>query len=166
MKRAEKTTALNIRSFSFLFVMVLTALAMPLGLFGQCKSKTIIKNNKNALTPYKYTGAAINDITIGEKEKTIEIEFTAYTGQDYKLLFCPSDNLEEDIQINIFDKRKNIKSRKLIYEGSTKKTSTVSAFEPPKSGNYFIEYKVPSGAEKKEGCIVLVIGYQNTKVKD
>lgn len=133
--------------------------------FGQCKSKVIVKTEKPKLKPFKYSGAAVNDIVIDDKAKIIDIEFTAYGGQQYRLVFCPSDNITQDIKIKIFDKRKNIKSRKLIFETSSK-SETPSTFDPPKSGNYYIEYNVPANETadaQNEGCMVLMIGYQTKK---
>ena len=131
----------------------------------QCQSKTIIKESKKKLSPYKYSGAAIKEIIIDEKTKILEVEFTAYADQEYKLIFSPSDNLTEDIRINIFDKRKNMRMRSIVW-ATTSKNATPVTFEPRKSGNYFIEYIVPATAQsgiKKEGCMVLMIGYQTKK---
>ena len=153
------------------FKIILIVLLLPLtgaglnNIYAQCQSKTIIKESKKKLNPYKYSGAAIKEIIIDEKTKIMEVEFTAYSDQEYKLVFCPSDNLTEDIRINIFDKRKNIKMRNIVYTTSSKNATPVT-FEPQKSGNYFIEYNVPAIAQagsKKEGCMVLMIGYQTKK---
>lgn len=132
---------------------------------GQCKSKAIVKSSKQKLTPFKYSGAAVNDILIDDKAKIVDIEFTAYANQEYRLVFCTSDNIGQDIKINIYDKRKNIKSRKLIFETSSKSDSSL-AFDPPKSGNYYIEYHIPAIKDNEstsEGCMILMIGYQPKK---
>jgi hypothetical protein len=146
-------------------ILAFAALTLSAGIetaIAQCKSKVIVKTCKPRLEPFKYDGAAVNDIIIDGKEKVMELEFAAYSGQEYKLVFCPSETIKEEIKIQIFDKRKNIKSRKLIFESSSM-DATSQGFEPPKSGNYFIEYLIPAGTPetKSEGCMVFLIGYKS-----
>ncbi|HET6244093.1 MAG: hypothetical protein H0V01_13310 [Bacteroidetes bacterium] len=150
------------------FALISTAFFSPFTVntgFSQCKSKEIVKSSKTKLQPYKYSGAAVNDFIIDDKSKMIDIEFTVYEGQEYRLVFCPSLNLTQDIKISIYDKRKNFKSRKLIFETSSKSENPLF-FDPPKSGNYYIEYTIPANENpetKSEGCMVLMIGYQTKK---
>ncbi|MDQ3190510.1 MAG: hypothetical protein M3Q58_02865 [Bacteroidota bacterium] len=130
--------------------------------YAQCKSKVIVKSAKPKLKPFKYSGAAVNAIVIDDKAKVIDLEFTAYAGQEYRLIFCLSDNISQEIKINVFDKRKNIKSRKLIFETTSKSENSLT-FDPPKSGNYYIEYDIPINEKdttQSTGCMVLMIGYQ------
>ena len=135
--------------------------------YSQCKSKGIVKGCKKNLTPFKYSGAAVNDFVIDEKSKKVELEFTAYQGQNYRLIFCSSGNFTEDVKINIYDKRKNVKTRKVIYDTNSGIENLFWVFEPPKTGNYFIEYEVPASADgtKKDACMMLIIGYQDIAKK-
>lgn len=156
----KKTLSINI----FLIVLFF---CVSESVFSQCKSKSIVKGCKQNLTPFKYSGAAINEFVIDEKAKKVEVEFTAYGGQEYRLIFCSSANFSEDVKINIYDKRKNVKSRKLIYDTSSGIDNLFWVFEPPKTGNYFIEYEIPESVDdtKKEACMMLIIGYQNIAKK-
>jgi hypothetical protein len=130
----------------------------------QCKAKDITKGCKKNLETYKYSGAAVTDMVIDNKAKKYDVEFTAYQGQKYRLILCSSGNTE-GLQVNIYDKPKTLKSRKKVYDNSQGIEGNFWVFEPAKHGNYYIEYEVPagSGEEKKQACVVLVVGYQNVK---
>lgn len=148
-----------------LYTLVLAAITLvSVSANAQCKSKDITKGCKKNLEAYKYSGAAVTDIVIDNKAKKYDVEFTAYQGQKYRLIFCSSGNVE-GIQLNIFDKPKTLKSRKKVYDNSQGIEGNFWVFEPTKQGNYYIEYEVPAGTteEKKQACVVLIVGYQNEK---
>lgn len=148
-----------------LYTLVLAAITLvSVSANAQCKSKDITKGCKKNLEAYKYSGAAVTDIVIDNKAKKYDVEFTAYQGQKYRLIFCSSGNVE-GIQLNIFDKPKTLKSRKKVYDNSQGIEGNFWVFEPTKHGNYYIEYEVPAGTteEKKQACVVLIVGYQNEK---
>lgn len=112
------------------------------------------------MKPYNYDGMAYNDIEFDNKAKVIDVEFTAFAGEQYKLLFCKSD-FQEKVVIKIYDKNKRNANRSVIYDSSKIETN-IWGFEPPRSGNYFIEYEVPASYTgiKKNECMVLLIGYK------
>lgn len=128
----------------------------------QCEFKKIVKEHKKSLKPYKYSGSAYNDFIIGNEPLKIEIEFTAYAGQTFRLLFCYSGKFNEEVKISVYDRKSNFKTRKKIYEGSLANAAGKSEFQPPKTGNYFIEYDVPPSMDEKRkaACVVLLVGYQ------
>lgn len=145
--------------------LILAAITLiSLNVNAQCKSKEITKGCKKNLVPYKYSGAAVTDIVIDNKPKKYDVEFTAYQGQKYRLIFCSSGNVD-GIQLNIYDKPKTMKSRKKVYDNSQGIEGNFWVFEPTKHGNYYIEYDVPAGKanEKKQACVVIIVGYQNEK---
>lgn len=128
----------------------------------QCKSKDIVKKCKANLKPFKYDGYAVDEITFDQNPKIVEVEFTAYAGQDYKLVFC-SSGFTEEVKVNIYDKnRKKKDNRKQVYNSDQGIDNLFWSFEPPKTGTYFIEYEIPKSADgkTKTGCIVLLIGYK------
>jgi hypothetical protein len=148
-----------------LYTLVLAAITfVSVNANAQCKSKDITKGCKKNLDAYKYSGAAVTDIVTDNIPKKYEVEFTAYQGQKYRLIFCSSGNVD-GIQLNIFDKPKTLKSRKKVYDNSQGIEGNFWVFEPTKHGNYYIEYDVPAGTaeEKKQACVVLIVGYQNEK---
>src|ERR1039457_6588485 len=82
----------------------------------QCKAKQIVKECKPSIAPYQYDSYALNEIVFDPaKPQVIEVEFTAFAGQQYKLVFCTS-GFEEDVKMNIFDKNQRSKKRNKIYD--------------------------------------------------
>ncbi len=149
-----------------LITLVLAAITLfSIHVNAQCKSREITKGCKKNLESYKYSGAAVTDIVIENKPKKYDVEFTAYQGQKYRLIFCSSGNVD-GLQLNIFDKPKTIKSRKKVYDNSQGIEGNFWVFEPAKPGNYFVEYEVPAANNEttnKQACVVLIVGYQNQK---
>ncbi len=130
--------------------------------FAQCNAKQIMKACKpNVKAPYKYDSYVISELKFDKKPKIVEVVFTAFEGQKYKLIFC-TNGFEEQVKLDIYNKNKNVKNgRKKLYDNSQGIDNNFWTFEPPKSGNYFIDYEVPASADGtvKTGCIVLLISY-------
>ncbi len=130
--------------------------------FSQCKAKQISKNcRENIKKPFKYDSYAVNEFTFDTKAKEVEVQFTAFQGQKYKIVFC-SSGFDENLTMNVFDKSKRIKTnRHKLYDSSQGIDSDFWTFEPPKSGNYFIVYNVPPSLDgkTKTGCVVMLISY-------
>lgn len=128
---------------------------------GSCKAKQIAKSCKANILPFKYDGYAVNEIAFTDKPQNIEVEFSAFSGQKYKLVFCTS-GFKEMVKLNIYDKNARNKKRKKVYDNDSGIDNLFWSFEPPKSGTYYINYEVPAAADgqKSTGCIVMMIGYQ------
>ena len=128
---------------------------------GACKAKQIAKACRANLMPFKYDSYAVNDITFTDKPQTIEVEFSAFSGQKYKLVFCTS-GFTEEVKLNIYDRSMKVKKRNKVYDNDKGIDNLFWSFEPPKSGTYFINYEVPAAKDGKQnqGCIVMMIGYQ------
>lgn len=124
----------------------------------QCKAKQAVKECKPNMAPFMYDSYALNEIVYDAKKNTvIEVEFTAFAGQKYKLVFCTS-GLEVPIKLNIYDKNQKFKKRNKVYDTENGIEGHWS-FEPSKSGTYYIDYEVPAAATTKKGCVVMLIGY-------
>lgn len=148
-----------------IFPLLITALSLlSINAQAQCKAKDITKGCKKNLENYKYSGAAVTEIIIDKNPKKYDVEFTAYQGQKYRLIFCSSGNVD-GLQLNIFDKPKNLKSRKKVYDNSQGIEGNFWVFEPKKPGNYYVEYDVPASNSETatKACVVLIVGYQNEK---
>jgi|SRR3954469_11814329 hypothetical protein len=134
--------------------------------FAQCNAKQIMKGCKpNVHAPYKYDSYVISELKFDKKPKIVEVVFTAFEGQKYKLIFC-TNGFEEPVKLDIYNKNKATKTnRKKVYDNSQGIDNNFWTFEPPKSGNYFIDYEVPASADgtPKSGCIVLLISYVEDK---
>ena len=134
---------------------------LPLPGISQCKVKSIVGGCKPNLNPYGYDSYAITDIDFGDHPQKLEVQFTAFAHQKYKLVFCTS-GFEENVRMNIYDKSNRVKNRQKVYDGNDGIDNVFWSFVPPKSGDYFIEYEVPAVAngEAKSGCVILIVGVQ------
>jgi len=134
-----------------------------------CKAKQISKSCKaNIEKPYKYDSYAISEFVFDAKPKKVEVQFTAFQGQKYKIIFC-SSGFDEGLSMNIWDKSNRVKKgRKKIYDNSMGIDNNFWSFVPPKSGNYFIEYDVAptKDGSTKKGCVIMLIGYTEPKELD
>ncbi len=150
-------------SIAFLFVLsiVITAQEKGKDVVKTCSTKQIIKACRPSMKPFVYDSYAIYEIEFGKTTQSMEEEFTAFAGQKYRLSFCNS-GFAENIKIEVYDKNKKIATRKLVAQTSTS-ANTPWTFEPPKSGTYYLEYKIPASIDgtEKNGCMVMLIGYED-----
>lgn len=128
--------------------------------FSQCSVKHIVKNYKANIKPFKYDSYAMNDIIFTGNPQQIEVEFTAFAGQKYKLVFATS-GFEENVTVNIYDHNNRSKKRKKMFDNDSGIDNLFWSFEPTKSGTYYIDYDIPpAGAgQAQQGCMVMLIGY-------
>ena len=134
--------------------------------FAQCKAKQIMKACKpNIKPPFKYDSYVISNFKFGDKEKKVEVQFSAFQGMKYKIVFCTS-GFEEPLRLDIYDKSNRVKNnRHKVYDNEQGIDNNFWSFEPTKSGNYFIEYSVPVSSTpgvEKEGCVIMLISYVET----
>lgn len=132
-------------------------------IFGQCKAKDMVKKSKANITkPYKYDSYALNDFEFTDKAQKIEVMFTAFQGQKYRVLFVTS-GFEEALTVDIYDKSNRVKKgRNKVFDNSEGIDNNFWSFQPKKSGNFYIEYNIPPALKSgkvKKGCVVMVIGY-------
>lgn len=143
---------------------LLTILVLFLATFNitaQCKARQIVKECKPSIAPYQYDSYALNEINFdASKGHVIEVEFTAFAGQQYKLVFCTS-GFSEEVKLNIYDKNQRTKKRNKIYANENGIDKHWS-FEPTKAGTYYIDYEIPKSLDGKTkvGCMVMLIGYK------
>lgn len=140
----------------FLLLLFFSAAVTGIG-HAQCKARQIMKTCKEDLKPFKYDAFASTEITYKQEAQNLEVEFTAVSGNEYKLVFCTSE-LPIPVKITIYDKPKYNKKRKILYYDENSKDGFLCAFTPPKTGNYYIEYTVPSSKGNEKGCVVMIVG--------
>ncbi len=129
--------------------------------FAQCKARQIVKDCRPNIAPYRYDSYTLNKIPIDtNKSNVVEIEFTAFVGQQYKLVFAGYD-FKEELKLNIYDRNIRVKTRKKIFDTENGIENHWS-FEPQKPGTYYIDYEMPKSLEgkAKTGCVVMLIGYK------
>ena len=151
-------------------IMIGASICMNHYSFGQCKAKQIMKACKpNIKAPYKYDSYAVNDFTFDAKPKKVEVQFTAFQGVKYRIVFCAS-GFDEKLTMNIYDKSNKVKNnRHKIFDNAQGIDNNFWSFDPPKSGNYFIEYEVPASSTPgtvKQGCVVMLISFVDIPPKN
>ena len=142
-----------------LFIFLFSASIVPSN--AQCKAKPMVKQFKADLAPFQYDSYVINDVLFKKEKQIVEVEFTAYAGLEYKMVFCTSFT-NATIGITIFDKPKTNKKRKPIFFTESGKDGYLCAFKPAKTGTFYIEYEIPVANEKvtdgTKGCVLMLIG--------
>ena len=111
---------------------------------------------------FLYDDFVMNELVFDDRSKKIEIEFTAFAGEKYKLVFCTS-GFNDSLKLNIFNKSNKVKSRKKVYDNQNGLDNLFWSFSPPNPGTYYIEYDIPvaiNPTKKNTGCIVMLIGYE------
>ena len=111
----------------------------------------VMDKYKSEFRTYDYTGYANHQV----KDKTVCMEFTAFRGVSYKLLFC-SAIAGVPVAINVYDKDAKSVNRKKIFDNSHNVSGSHWVFEPRCSGTYYIEYSVPSSCNKKANVVLLI----------
>ncbi len=154
------TTKYNLHIMKNFIKVALVILFAPQLVLAQCKDRKIEKACKPMMKPFSVDGYGSNALPFDSLAKTVHVDFTAFPGEKYKLVFCAS-GFQEEVKIEIYDKSDRIKTRTKVFEKVVGGTEQNAMFEPKKSGNYYIEYKVPAvdKAAAKNECIVLLIGY-------
>jgi len=126
----------------------------------QCDAKKLSKACKGNLKPYTYDGYAQADLTFDKEPHVVKMEFTAYAGEQYKLVFC-SSGYKDKVKLNIYNAPPKSAKRELVYDNDRGIDDLYWSFSPKKSGTYYIEIEVPPAADgvTKKGCIVMLIGF-------
>jgi hypothetical protein len=143
------------------FLLIIT-LAITSQSFGQCDPKPIVKANKKGMKPYSLDTYTDNELVFGKEARSFEIPFTAYSGDQYKLLFVP-DQTPQEMTIAVYDRNIKSASRKQLYISHLKPGGGMSEpFLINKPGNYYIQFDVPVSADgaPKKMCLVTLIGFK------
>jgi hypothetical protein len=134
--------------------------------FAQCNPHKIIKSFKPNLIPFKYDSYSFNEITFTDKPQEVEVEFSAFSGMKYKLVFGTS-MFDESIKVNIYDKSKFIHKRTKLYDNSNGVDNMFWSTELDKPGIYYIDYEIPAKgtSQSDNGCVVILIGFMENAAK-
>lgn len=126
----------------------------------QCIARTVIKDCKsNFKKPYGCSGIWMCEFVFDKKSKIIEGHFVAFEGEKYQLVFCSAYS-EEAVNITIYDNKISEKKTTKVFDNTKTKDVNLLKFEPTKSGDYYIYYRLPPSltGKPKSGCIMLLIG--------
>ncbi len=135
--------------------------------YAQCKPKPVVKLHKDKMKPFSMDSYTENQVVFNGKPSKSEVQFTAFAGEQYRLVFC-TDNVQGDVMVNIYDKTMKSKTKKELYHQTMNASNLVlPAFDTKKAGNYFIVFEVPAAndsvpasTEVKKSCVYTLIGYR------
>ena len=133
----------------------------------ECDATALKKELKRELRPdYKYDSSKTSRFTYKNKTQLKEIEVPLFAGEKYRFLFNTS-GLPQDIKVEIYNKPKDHKKRKLLYSLEQKEGIYIYAYEPSKSRKMYINYTIPVSAssaataeDAMRGCMIFVLGYK------
>lgn len=133
-------------------------------LYSQCNPNRIAHKYKGNLVGYTYDSSAYNPVQFTDKPQTIEVVFSAYAGNLYKLVFGTSF-FDENVTVNIYDKSMRYKTRKKLYDNNSGIDNMFWELTISKPGTYYIDYSIPpkGNSTSSDGCLVVLIGYKNAK---
>ena len=161
----------NMKNISFLLAFITGLILFHNNImFSQCPSgTTIIDKCKTSITnPYIYDGYWMSKFTFDDKAKKIEGHFVAFEGEKYQILFC-SSGFEEVTTVCIYHRSSRAdKTRIKVYDSSKNTSNSFWTFEPPKSGDYYIEYTIPpskDGKPKDASVLILIFFVQSGTIK-
>jgi len=144
--------------FQVIFYAAFT-LGFEIDVFSQKQVKQMVEANRANLVPFDYDCYAATKIQFEDKSQVVGIEFTAFEGRKYRIVFCTA-GFEEPLNLTIYDKSSSLRYRRKVYDNQQELEKTFWTFEPPKSGTYYIDYGVPASINKKgkTGYVILLIG--------
>lgn len=126
-----------------------------------CNAKELQNKAMNLLGSYKYDSSELTQIVYKNEETVKEIEVPLFIGEKYRFIF-ELEALPKQIEIQIYNKNKNSKNRKLLF---TSKSITDNQkefyFELSKSRQAYVDYIIPPSEEGSyNGCALFMLGYR------
>jgi hypothetical protein len=139
-----------------IFTIAFAVVALGQDAFAQCSDRSIKKLTKEGLGTFIFESAAFKPLSaFGNKKSTIEAAFSVYSQEHYRVLnLC--QNFSDLVEFNIYDTERN-----LIFSNKSEKSTVHFDFIAQKSGDYTIEFRVPSSDVKNPNpCVAFAIGYK------
>jgi len=125
-----------------------------------CNAKELKEKAKTALDPYKYDSSELTRIMYKKKETVKEVEVPLFIGEKYRIVF-ELEALPKLIEVQIYNKDKESKNRKLLFSSKELGDKKEFNFEISKSRHVYIDYVVPPTEEGSySGCAVFMVGYK------
>jgi hypothetical protein len=124
--------------------------------YSQCSDRSIKKLTKEGLGTFIFESAAFKPLSaFGNKKSLIEAAFSVYSQEHYRVLsLC--QGFSDVVEFNIYDTDRN-----LIFSNKSDKSVTHYDFIAQKSGDFTIEFRVPSQDVKNPNpCVAFAIGYK------
>lgn len=129
----------------------------------ECDVQVLKKELSKELRPdFKYDSSNISKFKLNTEAQEKEIKIPLFSGEKYKMLFNTAA-LPSNFEIQIYDKPKSAKNRKLLFsvKDNGDLTEHVFSFEPKKPQPMYINYILPGSQEEGVyGCAVFLMGYK------
>ena len=122
----------------------------------QCSDKTIKRLCKDGLGTYIFESAAFKPLTaFGAKKAVVEAAFSVYSQESYRVLnLC--QGFSDVVEFAIYDTDHN-----MLFSNKSDKSVKFYDFVAQKSGDFSIEFRIPSADMKSTSCCVaFAIGYK------
>lgn len=131
----------------------------------ECNTKELKKEGISTLDPFYYSSSKVSIIKYDYRSQRKEIEVPLFKGEKYKMVFNKKA-LPKDVIVEIYDKDKSHDSRTALFTSEGTDAQIIS-FEPKKSKKMYVNYVIPANKNSGEsGCLVFVLGYQLTFLKN
>tara|TARA_R110002049_G_scaffold278391_4_gene457170 strand:- start:141 stop:626 length:486 start_codon:yes stop_codon:yes gene_type:complete len=159
------------KSFQLIAVLVMfiaiTAAGEKRTSTNSCVNKEAKTKAIDSLNTFYYASSKVTTIDYTYKTSVKEVEVPLFKGEKYRMVFNRED-LPKNVEVEIYDKSWKDKGRSLLYSSKDQEpNTTILSYEPNRSRNLYINYIVPPAEGSKEtGCIVFVLGYQLTFIKN
>ena len=125
-----------------------------------CNSKELKEKAKLALEPYKYDSSELTRILYKAKETVKEVEVPLFIGEKYRMVF-ELEALPKQVEIQIYNKDKDSKNRKLLFSSKDMGDKKEFQFEISKVRHVYVDYIVPpTETGSYSGCAVFMVGYK------
>ncbi|HKC69689.1 MAG TPA: hypothetical protein VKG26_15735 [Bacteroidia bacterium] len=126
-----------------------------------CDAKVLKEKAKKQLEPYTYDMSKLTHITYKTKPWLKEIEVPLFIGEKYRLVFN-TELLPKPIVINIYNRDKDSKKRKLLFTTKDAPADKKEfAFDLTMARKAFIDYEMPVGDSTADGgCLIFMMGYK------
>ena len=130
-----------------------------------CDTKSLKKEGIASLNPFYYSAAKVTTVNYDYKASRKEIEVPLFKGETYRMIFN-KNGLPKDVVIEVYDKDKTHEGRQALFT-SKGNTEAIVSYEPTKSRKMYVNYIIPQAeGEKATGCLVFILGYQLSFIKD
>lgn len=125
-----------------------------------CNAKELKEKARVTLEPYKYDSSELTRIVYKKKESVKEIEVPLFIGEKYRMVF-ELEALPKGIEVQIYNKDKESKNRKLLFSSKEIGDKKEFEFEISKVRHVYVDYIIPpTEAGSYSGCAVFMVGYK------
>lgn len=125
-----------------------------------CNAKALKEKANHMLDPYKYDSSELTRLIYKNKESVKEIEVPLFIGEKYCFVF-EMEALPKPVEVQIYNKDKDAKNRKLLFSSKEAGDKTEFKFEISKVRTVYVDYIIPAAETGAQtGCAVFTLGYK------